>query len=399
MIQTRFSRNRLEEEKEVPSSNVDMMKMLEVIAETCEQAAAGDMEARIPYYSVDGPLKRTMDAINHLLDISDCYVRETAAAMDLCGKEQFHRPILLRGLPGAFRKSARIINESAITMKRNSEEVRNFEEARQRIAQRVEESAAHIARTVEAFEKSSTVLAEVASRGDDLSERVSSAADEASQSVHSVAAACEELVSVTSEISRQTSDSSDRAKSLVGEAQQAMEQFGKMNEAADQISSVVSFIDNIANQTNLLALNATIEAARAGEAGKGFAVVASEVKELSRSTGNATGKITKLIEDLQRTSGQAQHAIQSVNDLIRDIDSSVTAVSMSLQEQTTATRDISRSISEASQGTTFIADSMKDVSANARETEGIASEIRGSSSELAEESRNLLSEVEQLNIK
>ena len=74
------------------------------------------------------------------------------------------------------------------------------------------------------------------------------------------------------------------------------EAISEIHKCSDEISTIISSIENIANQTNLLSLNAAIEAARAGEAGKGFAVVADQVKVLAEQSAQAAGETTKLIE-------------------------------------------------------------------------------------------------------
>ena len=54
------------------------------VADQCERAAKGDLEARVLGVPEDGDLHRIGNAINRLLDVSDAYVRETTAAMDHC---------------------------------------------------------------------------------------------------------------------------------------------------------------------------------------------------------------------------------------------------------------------------------------------------------------------------
>ncbi len=91
----------------------------------------------------------------------------------------------------------------------------------------------------------------------------------------------------------------------------------KLRETANNIGDIIGIISNISSQTNLLALNASIEAARAGEAGRGFAVVADEVRKLAEESEVATGKISKLISDIQiQTSKSVEIIEKNASDMI-----------------------------------------------------------------------------------
>ena len=104
---------------------------------------------------------------------------------------------------------------------------------------------------------------------------------------------------------------------------ESVQQINDLIQKAQQITEIVTIIEDITANTKLIAFNATIEAARAGDAGKGFSVVANEIRSLANSVGVATNNIRKIIRDIQEATSlsaeieakeqqKVEHGLQSV---------------------------------------------------------------------------------------
>ncbi|MGY1838740.1 MULTISPECIES: methyl-accepting chemotaxis protein [unclassified Modestobacter] len=258
------------------------------LSRVCRAAAAGDLEARSRAVagSREVPeLRELQDGVNQLLDVSDTFVREAGAALTSAADGRFHRRVLERGLPGAYRRGAGILNQAGEAMRGS--------------AARVTEAAA--ARLALADEFESVVLA--------MSEQVATAATELSASAAGLTGAA---VSAGTEVGR------------------AEDSVVSLDRSSTEIKEVIALIDSVAAQTRLLALNATIEAARAGEAGLGFAVVASEVKDLADQTASATERVTAQVASVRAACGDVSEVMTNVGTTVADmtglVDGITTAV-------------------------------------------------------------------------
>ncbi|GAA6621601.1 MHYT domain-containing protein [Scytonema sp. NUACC26] len=83
----------------------------------------------------------------------------------------------------------------------------------------------------------------------------------------------------------------------------------RLGEASQEITKVVSLINQIALQTNVLSINTSIEAAKVGAEGQAFAVVAEEVGGLALRAAQATKDIEQIVDNIQL---EARAAIKAV---------------------------------------------------------------------------------------
>jgi methyl-accepting chemotaxis protein len=129
----------------------------------------------------------------------------------------------------------------------------------------------------------------------------------------------------TAEASRLASSARKSAETSSAVVMDAVEAMARIANGSDQISRIISVIDEIAFQTNLLALNAGVEAARAGDAGRGFAVVASEVRALALRSSTAAKEIATLI-------GQSAHEVKTGETLVNRAGGSIGEILTAITE-------------------------------------------------------------------
>lgn len=148
-------------------------------------------------------------------------------------------------------------------------------------------------------------------------------------------------------------------RTTVGETAKKVKRLG---ESSQQISKVVSLINQIATQTNLLAINAGIEAARAGEEGQGFAAVAEEVGELAARSAAATQDIERIVDSIQRETADVVDAIESSTSQVVEGTRRVDEAKQSLARMVEVSQQIDALVQTISAATVSQVETAADVS-------------------------------------
>ncbi|OOE97810.1 methyl-accepting chemotaxis protein [Salinivibrio sp. IB643] len=264
---------------------------------------------------------------------------------------------------------------------------------------------------------------QLTSQSDSSTERARRNVDDINQQqqeVTMVATAVTELASATQEIAshaehtastaQASTESTDNGRAVVentktsitrlsDELKQASTIVAELDKHSQEISTVLSTIQGIAEQTNLLALNAAIEAARAGEQGRGFAVVADEVRILSQRTHASTEEIKSTIETLQTTTASAVSAMESssslAGDSVADVDKATAALS-EIDAAVNQISDMATQIATAAEEQTHVT---SEITQNITSIKDVSEHLVHSANDTSQEADNLRHQATKLNDK
>lgn len=189
------------------------------------------------------------------------------------------------------------------------------------------------------------------------------------------------------------------------------------NQSALEIRQATEIIAGIASQTNLLALNASIEAARAGEQGRGFAVVADEIRTLADQSRESSAQINKIVNILIDNSNESVDVTQKVSeafirqnekirktkDIFEKLNQEIMSVGTSIDGISAEVSTVDRHKDVMREGIISLTEAAERNTASAKETadamlefEGLVSDCKQSTDQIASVTQSLVENVEKI---
>lgn len=228
-----------------------------------------------------------------------------------------------------------------------------------------------------------------------------------------------QVLELTNDGSVLMDSSTNQMESIDTMVQATVEKVGGLDGQTQEISKLVTVIQDIAAQTNLLALNAAIEAARAGENGRGFAVVADAVGMLAEQVGRSVTDISEIVHNIQTEFSEVTNELNqgyeevkagtiqiqntgekftSIRDSVTDMVGNMQKISENVSDFATSSQQMNGSIQEIAAVSEEAAAGIEQTSASSEQTSSSMEEVAKSATELAQLAEDLDELVNQFQV-
>ena len=266
-------------------------------------------------------------------------------------------------------------------------------EASEKMMQSITENSAALDEQVAISTQQAASVTEVTATMEEFSGAIGQVASHGSQ----VSESAKKIQELTSQGAEAVESVNTKMRDVNQENQRNIARIIDLGKKSEEITKVMTIINNIADQTKLIAFNAALEASSAGEYGRRFGVVASEIRRLANSVMESTGEIDSKISEIKQSVNNLvvaseksskgideclQHSIQASEQfegIVKNVESNADVarqIAVTTHQQKIAGEQVVKSVKEISIGANQISVAMRQVSNSGKELAAMAQKLQ-----------------------
>jgi len=218
--------------------------------DACKRAANGDLEARILDIDETSDMAELLHSINHMLDMTDAFVRESGASLAFTAEGKYFRRILPQGFKGTYSRTATIITDAVYGMGKDAMLIRKAQSERNDLVNDInttKEVTEQLVKTTQDIEQMFAIISDIAKRTNLLALNAAIEAARVGEAGRGFAVVADEVGKLATQTSKVTQDIQTNVSAMKEVSEQTVQSVGRILKVLDkQIIDMEDLQSNIA---------------------------------------------------------------------------------------------------------------------------------------------------------